>query len=69
MNYCFDCPRLNATYLESPEQLDCLIPTSHNKIKFHILQNISKCLTHGLRPFKYKNTCDLFDNMQDKEKR
>ena len=26
-------------------------------------------MIHGLRPFKYKNTCELFDNIQDKDKR
>ena len=40
-----------------------------NKYKLNILQNISKCLIHGLIPFKYKNTCDLCDNIPDKYKK
>ena len=26
-------------------------------------------MIHGLRTFKYRNICDLFDNVQDKDKR
>ena len=69
LNCCSDCPRINAPYLESSEQLDRLFPTSLHKIKFHLFQNIYKCSIHGLRPFKYKNTCDLCDNMLDKDDR
>ena len=60
---------MNAPYLESPEQLDCFFPASVHKIKFHIFQNIYKCLIHVLRHFKYKNTCELCDNILDKDKK
>ena len=60
---------MNAPYLESSEQLRHLFPTSLNKIKFHVFQNISKCSIHGLRPFKYKNMCELCDNILGKYKR
>ena len=68
LNCCSDCPRMNDPYLESSEQLDRFFPSSLHKIKFHIFQNISKFLIHGLRPFKYKNTCDLCDNIKYKYK-
>ena len=45
-----------------------IFPASLHKIKFRIFQNIYKFLIHGLIPFKYKNTCDLCDNIQDKYK-
>ena len=57
------------TDLESPEQLDCLFTASLHKIKFHIFQNISKGLIHGLIPLNYKNTCELYDTIKYKEKR
>ena len=57
MNCCYDCPRMNAPYLESSEQLDRFFTDSFHKIKFHIFQNIYKCSIHGSRPFKYKNKC------------
>ena len=60
---------MNATYLECSEQLDSFFSNFLNKIKLYILQNISRCSIHGLRPFKYKNTCELCDNTQDKDKR
>ena len=60
--------RTNAPYLESSEQLDRFFPACLYKIKLHIFQNISKCLIHGLRPFKYKNTGELCDNIPDKIK-
>ena len=63
LKYCADCPGMNAPYLESPEQLDSLFTASFHKIKFHIFQNTSKCSIHILRPFKYKNTCELYDNI------
>ena len=59
---------MTVPYLESPEQLDRFFPASLHKIKYHIIQNISKCPIHGLRPFQY-NTCDLCDNTLDKDKR
>ena len=34
--------------------------------KFHIFQNTYKPLIHGLRTFKYKNTCELCNNILDK---
>ena len=37
------------------------------KIKLHIFQNIYKCSVHRLIPFKYNNTCELCDNIPDKE--
>ena len=37
--------------------------------KFHIFQNISKCLIYGLRPFKYNNTCEFCDNILDNDKK
>ena len=60
---------MNAPYLEPSEQLDNFFPASLHKIKFHIFKNVSKCLIHGLIPFKYKNTCELCYNMLDKEKK
>ena len=57
---------MNAPNLELLEQLDHFFPASLHKIKFHIFQNISKCPIHGLRPFKYNNTCGLCDETQDK---
>ena len=60
---------MTAPYLESSEQLDSFFPDSFHKIKFYILQNISRCYIHGLRPFKYKNTCDLCDNILEEYKR
>ena len=61
---CSDCPRMNDPYLESSEQLDMLIPSSLQKVKFHIFQNTSKCSIHGLIPFKYNNPCELCENIQ-----
>ena len=55
-------------YLESSEQLHRFFHASLHKIKFHIFQNISKCSLHGLIPFRYKNTCELCDEIQDTEK-
>ena len=69
MNYFCDFPIINAPYLEPPEQFDSFFPASLHKIKFHIFKNISKCSIHGLRPFKYKNTRELCDNIQDKDKK
>ena len=45
---CFsDCPRTNAPYLESPEQLHRFFPYYRHKIKFHILQKRIKMVdTH-----------------------
>ena len=67
MSCCSDCPMTNAPYLESSEQLDSFFLDFFHKIKSHIFQNISKCTIHILRHFKYKNTCELCDNIQDKE--
>ena len=69
LNFCSGYQRMNAPYLESSEQMDCLFPASLNKIRFHIFQNISKILIHWLRTFKYKITCELCDSILDKEKR
>ena len=69
LNCYFYCPGMNAPYLESLEQIGHLFPASLHRIKFHIFHNISKCLIHVLMPFKYKNMCELCDNIQDKEKR
>ena len=60
---------MNAPYLESSEKLDHFFTYSLHKIKFHIFQNISKCLIHGLRLFKSKNRRELFDNIQEKDRR
>ena len=60
---------MNTPYLESSEQLDRLFPAPLNKIKFYIFQNIYKILIRVLWPFKYKNTFELRDNIQDKDKR
>ena len=69
MNCCSDFPRMNAPYFESSEQLHRFFPTSFYKIKFHVFQNIYKILIYGLRQFKYKNTCELCDNILDKDKK
>ena len=66
-NCCSYFPIMNDPYLESSEQLDDLFPDSIHKIKFHIFQNISKYLLHGLIPFKYKSTCEFCDNIQEKD--
>ena len=60
---------MNASYLELSEQLDCFFPASLHKIRFQIFQIISKCSIYGLRPFKYKNKCDIFDKILDKDNR
>ena len=60
---------MNSPYLESSKQLDRFFPASLHKIKLHIFQNVSKCLIHGLIIFKYKNTCELCNKKQDKDKR
>ena len=67
-NCCYYFPRINAQYLESPEKLHLFFPDSLHKIKSHIFQNICKCLIHIFRPFKYNNTCELCDNIQNKYK-
>ena len=67
MNCCSGCPRMNVPYLESSEQLYQLCPAYLHKIKFHIFQNIYKCLIQGLIPFKYKNTCVLCYNILEKD--
>ena len=58
--------RINGPYLEPSEQLYRFFPLSIHKIKFHILQNIYKCLIHGLISIKYNKTCELCDNILDK---
>ena len=69
LNCCSVCLSMNAPYLESSEQLDRFFPGYLHIIKFHIFQNISKCSIHGLTPFKYNNTCEICDNILDKENR
>ena len=69
LNCFYDCPRMNAPYLESSEQLDHFFTDSFHKIKFYIFKNKSKCSIHVLRPFKYINMCELCDNILDKDKR
>ena len=59
---------MNDQYLESSEQLDRFFPASIHKMMFYIFQNISKCLIHGLRPFKHNNMCDLCNIIPDKYK-
>ena len=68
LNCCYDFPRINAPYLESSEQLHRFFHASLHKIKFHIFKSIYKCYFHGLIPFKYKNTCELCDKIQDTNK-
>ena len=60
---------MNFPYLESPEQLDHSFPTYLHKIKFHIFQKISEFPIHGLIPLKYKNKCELCDNILYKDNR
>ena len=69
LNFCSDCPMMNAPFLESSEQLNHLFPASLHKIRFRIFQNINKCSIHGLRTFKHKNMCELFDIIPDKDKK
>ena len=69
LNFCYDYTGTNTPYLEKPEQLDSFFPDSFHKIKYNRFQNISKCSIHRLIPFKYNNTCDLCDTIQDKDKR
>ena len=69
LNCCYYFPRTNDPYLKSSEQLDSFFSSSLHKIKFHIFQNISKCLIHVLRLFKYKNRCELYNNILDKYKK
>ena len=65
----FDFPEMNSPCLGPPEQLGCFFPSFFHKIRSHMLQNISKCSIPRLRPFKYKNMCELYDKTQDKYKR
>ena len=60
---------MSAPYLEPSEQLDRFFSDSFHRIKFYTFQNISKISINSLRPFKYKNTCELCDNIIDKEKK
>ena len=60
---------MNAPFLESSEQLNRFFPASLYKIRSHIFQNISKCLIHGLIPFKHKNICEFCDIIPDKYKK
>ena len=69
MNCCSDYPMMNAPFLYSSERLDRFFPASLNKIKFHIFQNISKCLIHGLRTFKHNKICELCDIIPEKYKK
>ena len=69
MNCGSGCTRINAPCLESSEQLGSFFSAFFHKSKFHIFRNISRCYIHGLKPFKYKNTCDLCDNILEKYKR
>ena len=57
----------NAPFLESSEHLNRFFPESLHKIMFHKFQNISKCLIHGLRPFKHKIVCESCDIIPDKD--
>ena len=50
LNFCYYCPMTNDPFLESSEQLNRFFPASLHKMMFHIFQNLSKCLIHGLRP-------------------
>ena len=59
---------MNAPFLESSEQLNSFFHAYLHKIKFHIFQNTSKCLIHGLRPLKNNNMCELCDIIPDKYK-
>ena len=69
MNCCSGCPRMNAPYLKSSEKLDCFFSDYLHKIKLSIFQNISKFSINVIRPFIYKNTCELCYNIQDKYNR
>ena len=60
---------MNAPFLESSEQINIFFPDYLHKIKFHLFQNISKCLIHILRPFKHKNMCELYDIIPDQDKK
>ena len=51
------------------EQIDFFFPASVHKIKSHIFKNIYECSIHELIPFKYNNTHDLCDKLQDKDRR
>ena len=66
LNVCSDCPMMNAPFLESSEQLDSFFPAYLHKIKFHIFQNVFKCMIHRLRPFKHNNMCKLCDVITEK---
>ena len=69
LNFCSDFPGENMTDLESSGHIGRLFPASLHKIKFRIFQQISECLIRLLRTFRYKNTCELCDTIQDKNKR
>ena len=56
---------MNDQYLESSEQIDDFFTASLHKVKFHIFQNKYKLSIHRLRTFKYNNTCELCDNIQE----
>ena len=68
MNCCSDFPWMNDPYLELREQPDFFFPGSLYENKFHIFQNISSFLIHGLRTFKCRNMCELCDKIQYKDK-
>ena len=40
------------------KHIESYFPGESYIIKFSIFQNISKCLIHELKPFKYKGTCE-----------
>ena len=42
LNCCYDFPRMNAPYLESPEQLDCFFPDFLHKIKIPYISKYIK---------------------------
>ena len=67
LNCCYDFKSINYPYLESSEQLNHFFPDSLHKIKSHIFQNISTYSIQELTPFKYKNACELCDNILYKE--
>ena len=68
LNCCYGFPRMNASYLESLEQPDYFFLSPFINLN-SIFFKISKCLIHSLRKFEYKNTCELYDNILDKDRK
>ena len=57
---------MNPPDLQLFKNLECFSPVDSNITKYHIFHNISKCSICALIPFKYKITCNSYENIKDK---